>query len=224
MIFAIMRNGHEVLRGAMEDCQAALASEEIDLFKTRFADFVRWQGIHAAMEDGLEGHGKGMFAVLNEHWPGIADDLIKKHPEVDASEHLVEEAVKSGDIAAIKTAWEAFHKLNEEHLKTEEGIMMPKVMAMKEKGVPLKKVMQDELLSCAIGKKDMDFFVGFAMRMSEKYPGDMPRARVWAHALSAAATEAQWKEWHPIVKKNLSAELYAKIKDECDWADVAASA
>lgn len=224
MIFAIMRNGHEVLRGAMQDCDAAIASGDLASFKTRFADFVRWQVIHAAMEDGLEGHGKGMFAVLNEHWPGIADELIKKHPEVDAKEHVVEEALKSGDLAAVKAAWEAFRTLNEEHLSVEEGIMMPKVAAMREKGVPLKKVMQEELLSCAIGKNDMEFFVGFAMRMSEKYPGDMPRARVWAHALSAAATDAQWKEWHPIVKKNLSPELYAKIKDECDWADVAASA
>ncbi len=55
-------------------------------------------------------------------------------------------------------------------------------------------------------------------------PGDMPRARVWAHALSTVATEEQWKQWHVYVKQNLSEPVYNKIKAECEWHDVAASA
>ncbi len=50
IVFALLRNAHEVLRGSMLDCQAALQSHDIALFATRWADFKRWQGLHAAME------------------------------------------------------------------------------------------------------------------------------------------------------------------------------
>jgi hypothetical protein len=94
---------------------------------------------------------------------------------------------------------------------------------MVKEGLSLKTIMKNDLL-CCVPSIEMEFFVGFAMKMLEKYPKDedgtvMPRARVWSHALSAVASEEEWKVWHPYVKANLSNELYAKIKAEVEWGD-----
>lgn len=169
-------------------------------------------------QDGVEGAGKGMFGVLNEHWPGIADGLLAKHREVDAKARAVDDAVASGDVAAVQAAWGAFMPSNEDHLAAKEDIMMQ--MVMKEWGGTLPAVMKTELLSCAVATGDMDFFIAFAMRMSERHPGggkprksarfdlssdatpqsspdrtrDGTRALVWSRALSAVATDEQWAQ------------------------------
>lgn len=85
-------------------------------------------------------------------------------------------------------------------------------------------MVNEHILPCAVvSAKEgdgMEFFLGYAMQMSEKYPGDNPRARIFAHATATAASPEQWKEWHPIIKANLSPALYAKVKAECDFDDI----
>jgi len=90
------------------------------------------------------------------------------------------------------------------------------IKAMMESGVPLKKIMATELLPC-VGDADMPFFLTFAMRMLERHAEDMPRARVFAHAISAVATAEQWQRWHPVVKESLSPGLYEQVKAQAGW-------
>lgn len=56
-VFALMRNGHEVLRGAMLNLEQIVASpdEDVSKFAASWTDFKRWQALHANMEEGIEG-------------------------------------------------------------------------------------------------------------------------------------------------------------------------
>ena len=53
MVFALMRNGHEVIRGAMRDLQRALAAGcDYATARHEWELLSRWQTLHAAMEEG----------------------------------------------------------------------------------------------------------------------------------------------------------------------------
>ena len=53
MIFAIMRNGHEVIRGAMMDIRRLLDGDcDYTTAKHEWELLSRWQNLHAAMEEG----------------------------------------------------------------------------------------------------------------------------------------------------------------------------
>jgi hypothetical protein len=211
-VFAIMRNGHEVLRGSLRDCDEYLQNGDKDKFAAEFRSAMKWQGIHAKMEDGA-GPYKGFFPILNEKIDNICKEkgLMDAHDELEKLEASIEEAINGGDIEAIKAAYAKFSPINEKHYKDEEAIMMPKVKAMMEAKENLKKMIQEHLLPLAI-EDDFQFFVEFALRTLEKHHENMPRARVFAHALWAVATTEQWSLWEPWVEKSLSPPLFAEIK------------
>lgn len=52
MIFAIMRNGHEVIRGGQKDVSAAITAGEIEDAKKKWDDLHKWTTIHMTMEEG----------------------------------------------------------------------------------------------------------------------------------------------------------------------------
>lgn len=125
VVMAIMRNGHEVLRGGMQECLSAVVQKDMDAFSSEWAKLMEWQRVHACMEEGREGVAQGFFAVLESHSPGISEDLLKKHKDVHSLEESVQEAIKSGDADATFAAYKAFMEANEKHLKDEEEVMMP---------------------------------------------------------------------------------------------------
>ena len=52
MIFALMRNGHEVIRGAQRDMKKTLESGDLNKFANEWSDFGKWEAEHARMEEG----------------------------------------------------------------------------------------------------------------------------------------------------------------------------
>eukprot|EP00977_Amphora_coffeiformis_P028101 scaffold34695_cov266-Amphora_coffeaeformis.AAC.2 len=53
MVFALMRNGHEVIRGAMRDLKLLLDAEcDYATAKHEWELLSRWQDLHKAMEEG----------------------------------------------------------------------------------------------------------------------------------------------------------------------------
>lgn len=62
-IFAIMRNGHEVLRGGMTEVQTALDKDDMESAKEEWRQLMKWQVLHARMEegDGNDGTPRGFF-------------------------------------------------------------------------------------------------------------------------------------------------------------------
>ena len=156
--------------------------------------------------------------MLDEKCDNVAKNasLYEAHVEIHSFEQELHKAIESGEFRRMKEAYSTFARENEGHLKQEEEVMMPMVMKMKKSGVPLKKVMMTEILPAAV-TADMKFFLVFAMQKLEKVSQEMPRARVFAHAIQANATEDQWVEWKEHIKEGLSAEGYEKIRALLDW-------
>ena len=67
MIFAIMRNGHEVLRGALRELQVTLDDDDGNLDKAvvQWKDYQKWVKMHMAMEEGVGDNGpRGFFRYV----------------------------------------------------------------------------------------------------------------------------------------------------------------
>eukprot|EP00035_Acanthoeca_spectabilis_P011630 m.205319 g.205319 ORF g.205319 m.205319 type:complete len:282 (+) comp15408_c0_seq1:153-998(+) len=213
MIFALMRNAHEVIRGLARDCGECLASGDIEGFKSTYEKMSKWEGMHANMEDGMDGVAKGFFAILNEKFDGLADKegLTSAHTELhELNDKLMVCLNNNGELADVKVAFEALQAHNEPHLKHEEKIMMPKVMELKKSGENLKERMCKDILPCARAG-DFEFWVTTAMQVLEKHAEGQPRARVFAHALWGCATDSEWAEWQPWIEAGLSKDLYTQI-------------
>jgi hypothetical protein len=64
-----MRNGHDVLRGALIDCDEHLEGRvrNREKFVESWAGFIKWMHVHALMEDGtpdVEGKFGRLFMIL----------------------------------------------------------------------------------------------------------------------------------------------------------------
>mmetsp|Transcript_22344 Transcript_22344/g.62330 ORF Transcript_22344/g.62330 Transcript_22344/m.62330 type:complete len:270 (-) Transcript_22344:340-1149(-) len=220
MIFALMRNGHEVLRGAMADVSEHLDNGDAEAAAATYLKFERWMGLHKRME---EGNGspetpRGFFAILDENFDGVAKEngLYADHEALDKLEHEMSEACKQEekDLGRLKELWANFKAENESHLKKEEGVMMPRVMQLKKNGTNLKQVMKTEILPLVgdVDSEDFEFFVRFANETLNKHTGGMPRVRVFDHALWACVEESTWKKCDEWIKESVSDEHYSQLQ------------
>jgi len=153
--------------------------------------------------------------VLDLKADGIVtkEGLYDLHSELSTHEKAVVSAIQSSDIVALKNAYPQFQEFNESHLKREEDVMMPSIKRMMTDKQPLKKYMCKEILPTVTGSPNWEFFIKYANEMLEKYHGGMPRARVFDHALWAAATPEEWKVWNVWIKETLSEKTYSELKD-----------
>lgn len=53
-IFAIMRNGHEVIRGSMLDMKDAIEKDDIKAANDIWQKVHKWNNLHKRMEEGME--------------------------------------------------------------------------------------------------------------------------------------------------------------------------
>ena len=260
MIFAIMRNGHEVIRDGVKEFQSKLRAAggsgggggDLDDVAKYWMDLHRWLDMHKLLEEGKNTGSnqtpKGfflyvatnykittllgsncewqmiglashwlfgilfcyfsflLFSVLDEKCGGAAtnEGLFEQHQAVDKMELSMTQAVKKKNLAMMNAEIDAFAKLMEEHLKKEEDVMMPKVQQMKKDGVPLKKIMRDEILALIWkNQEDWEFFVEFACGTLAKRPMIQP-LRVFCFALYGIATPTEWKHWSGYIQKVVS--------------------
>jgi hypothetical protein len=90
--------------------------------------------------------------------------------------------------------------------------MMPKIMEMVKGGISLKKVMQEELLPMVSESLDFEFFVKFANEILEKHTENMPRVRVFDHALWAVSSPEGWKKYDQWIKETLKNKSYQEVQ------------
>lgn len=84
-------------------------------------------------------------------------------------------------------------------------------------GANMRAIMVDNALAIALATppasaNHFQFFVEFAMEILERHSEGKPRARVFAHALLACATDEQLPVWEGWIKASLSPELFAQIE------------
>ena len=139
--------------------------------------------------------------------------LYELHTELDALEQAVSDAMAAMDMDALAVAFPRYMERNEAHLSKEESVMMPAIMTMMKAQLPLKQFMTQDILPTVTGNSDdWEFFVKHANQVLEKHHGDMARARVFDHALWAAATPEQWAIWNSWIKESLSETLYEELQ------------
>mmetsp|Transcript_1029 Transcript_1029/g.2432 ORF Transcript_1029/g.2432 Transcript_1029/m.2432 type:complete len:273 (-) Transcript_1029:365-1183(-) len=217
-IFALMRNGHEVLRGSMEDITALLEKGDADAAAETYLRFERWMNLHKLMEEGngSSESPRGFFAVLDEKFEGVVDKngLRDDHETLDRLEHTMSEACKQDekDLERLRELWSEFKDENEKHLKKEEGVMMPRVMEMVKSGVSLKVVMKTEILPLVEEGDDFEFFVKFANETLNNHLGGMPRVRVFDHALWAVVEPSKWEIYDKWIKDTVTSDQYEELQ------------
>lgn len=216
--FAIMRNGHEVIRGLMVEIDQAVKEKNEFNFSQLWKTFKTWMIHHANMEDGV-GKIKGFFVILNEKFNNCAinEGLISNHVDLETSLELIDKYNSLRDFQNAFKNWPEFRDLNERHLKAEEDIMMPKVQEMHKLDLPIKKILVEDIVSAAWDAKDFGKeFVEVACWVLEKHHGGAPRARVFLHALKVISDQNRWNKWLPFIKSGLSKELYSQIDSQID--------
>jgi len=216
MIFAIMRNGHEVIRGMMKD---VLISPDVQVFRERYAIFVKWQELHALCEEGGNG-GRGLFQIIDEKFEGKASNagLQAAHGRLHPLEEQLERACEDPrqTLASLQGMFRQLMEANEQHLKDEETIMMPAVSGMAQSGVNLKQMLQEDIVRTIWDRPDFGFFVQAAASTLEKYPEGMPRARVFVHAIKMMLPPERYAKVLPYIRAGLSPSRFTIINAEAD--------
>ena len=218
-VFAIMRFGHDVIRGSMQDVAAALDAQNFAQAKETWNKCRSWMYLHMLMEEGT-GSGEsplGMFRVLDKEFDGVATEagLRDSHESLEKLESAVESlfTAEDADLESTSLVFKEFQEANLLHLKVEEDIMMPKVQEMGKNGVPMKKVVKEELLATIVHRDDYKFFVQYAIGVLDHSARDTHvAARAFALALWALATSEQWNEWDAWIKEVGSVETYNELQ------------
>lgn len=216
-VFAIMRNGHEVIRGNVLEIQEALDENKPGKAFFSYLNLHKWMQMHKLMEEG-NGDGKtpmGVFSVLDDRFDGIATEkkLHNDHKDLEDLEYYLEEAAIAEDKEKFKDVFEEFKTLNESHLQKEEEVMMPRIQELAKNGVDMKQLMKTEVLALVVDSSDFPFFVKHANRILDKYHGDKPRVRVFDHALWACATPKQWKKWRSWIRQSVPESRFQEIRE-----------
>jgi len=221
-----MFTGHEVIRGAMIDIEAALDRDDLEEARRLWNGLLKWDNIHMKMEEGTKDQQTspiGMFQLLNLHGEGISkqcDELREQHGHLYEFEQDIKDAFEHAkDVSeAVKTAFASFKTENLLHLEKEEKIMMPAIQKLMKAGKPMKKYMLEDIFPL-IADEDLEFFIKFANEILQKHEeGGMPRVRVFDHALWAIATREQWFVWDEWIQEVLSDEKYKELQSAiADW-------
>jgi hypothetical protein len=152
--------------------------------------------------------------VLDAKAEGIVTEqgLYGLHTDLDSLGAAVDKAIEKNDMKHLKLAYPKFMEVNEAHLKTEEDVMMPSIQKMMKAKEPLKKFMVVEILPTVKGSPDWEFFIKYANEILDKHNNGMPKARVFDHALWAAATSEEWTTWSAWMKEALTEKTYAQLQ------------
>lgn len=72
--------------------------------------------------------------------------------------------------------------------------------------------MVEEILATIINDPNFEQWVRYANEVLERHSDNMPRVRVFDHALYAVATPEQWSVWNEWIKDTLSEESYNELQ------------
>ena len=223
MPFAVMQNCHVAIRGFIKDCETALEAADLELFRETFKDMTRAIETHVKLEDN------GFFRLLDERFDNLAKEngLRDLHTEEESLTKSVQEAQNNAN--AIQAAFAAWKEHHLKHLKTEEDIMMPKVMeiakSVKRDALQMGNLFQTEILGPNFDKDELAWFARWNVRTLSKHgspanSGDtFTPMRVWLWGLQWSCTPEQWEAILPEVKEELMAhypDFYERLRTEFD--------
>jgi hemerythrin HHE cation binding domain-containing protein len=217
---AVMRNYHEVLRNDLAKVLTPLADAgDLAAFGAAWQAYTAAIAVHASMEDGVEGAGAGITALLDHHFDGAAGAATFRAEHVQ--EHVMQRAVTQAltvgtdGAPALRDAFAAYRAFAEAHLKHEEDIMMPLVARLPAPKAPL---FADWCLSAGIAHGGFENFVAHGVRSLAAHGSakNTPAGatRVFVHSLKTVCTPAQWAQYLPVARSAAPPEIWAAVVAE----------
>jgi hypothetical protein len=214
---AVMRNYHEVLRNDLAKVLTPLAeSGDLAGFASAWQAYTAAIAVHAAMEDGVPGAGRGSAAMLDFHFNGAAgaatfkDEHVREHAAQDA----VTRALDDGP-AALHRAFMAYRGFAEFHLLHEEDIMMPLVARLP---APKALLFASWCLSAGIAHGGFDHFVAHGVQSLATFGSakntPVGATRVFLHSLKTLCTPAQWALYLPVARRAAPPQVWAGVLTE----------
>ncbi|NRF71506.1 hypothetical protein HLB44_31415 [Aquincola sp. S2] len=223
---AVMRNYHEVLRNDLAKVLAPLTDAgDVPAFNAAWQAYTAAIAVHAAMEDGVPGAGRGITAMLDLFFDGAAGAAMFKaeHVHEHALQAAVSDAIAHGP-AAVRRAFTAYRACAEAHLVHEEDVMMPLVARLPSPRAPL---FAEWCVSAGIAHGSFDHFVAHGVESLATFGSakNSPAGatRVFVHALNAVCTPAQWAHYLPIARGAAPPQVWAAVLAEVPSLDTAAA-
>ena len=139
--------------------------------------------------------------------------LRQDHEAVDEVEAEAMRAVQARDGEAFSMAFVEYQQINIDHMEKEEKAMMPKVKEMIKEGASMRQLVRDELMALIVDSPDMEHFVKYANEILVRHADNMPRARVFDHALLAVSTPQEWDKYDAWIKETMPDEVYQEINN-----------
>lgn len=242
-VFALVRNAHEVIRGACIDLETTLAAPAadaatkravVDRFRAQWVELRRFLKIHHKMEDGallkLEvlKTAEGLFDMIDrlDSDRAKAAHVRDAHARLASIERAVSRSLYSvfGSHAKLLTAYGHFKEMNEEHLKQVDEIMTPTIKKLNDDGADMRGLMRKSVLA-ALWDDDRAFFVSYGTRVLKKYPVGAPSAAEFVKIMQTLADSAEeWEADRVLIEAALGADEYKNIAAELNVKAFGASA
>lgn len=212
-----MRNYHEVLRNDLNVVLPPLLdSGDRQAFGDAWRAYAQAIGVHAAMEDGVEGAGGGSVAMLNHHFGGIIDaaGFLDEHAREHAAQAEVSRAL-TGPLEELRRAFAAYAELAEAHMKHEEDEMQPLVVKLPDPKAP--KFAQ-WCVSAGLAHGGMEHFLAHGVQSLSRHGSTrnppLVATRVFVHAAHAIFSPEQWARFGPLMRDAAPTELWAALVAE----------
>lgn len=229
-VFAIMRNGHEVIRGAMKDIDGALAKDDMDTVRSIWKNLNKWEQLHLQMEEGSKTGSSpiGVFQMLDNFGDDVATKagLRDTHTNLEDIHMSLDNAFQNNDTADSKLMklWEQYKESEFQHLQEEEETMMPVIQKMATSGNhDMKKLMQEDvwpMISGGTADQEEKYFIQYANQILQNHEEGQPRVRVMNHAIWAISTPDEWKERSQWIQEVLSDDKYQELVTAIsDWKE-----
>jgi len=214
MPMAIMKNPHEVIRGAMKDIQLLLDKDQLKEAGKVWKDLDRFNKLHMLMEQGLPGVALGLFQMMDDHIDNAAKTagLRNLNPMLAALAQKVKYClVKKPHLGTAQRVFPDWMDRNEYVLLKKEDVLLPSVQAMVLEDHPIKQYIRTYMMPVLTNNPfDMMFFIQFANQVLERHDSG-GRVRMFDQALWSVATPAQWELWSTWMETALSPTKYEEV-------------
>jgi len=185
----------------------------MDNFSDQWRHFQRALSVHMQLEDD------GLFPLLDSVGNSAVTEakLGDEHNLDQQLQAAVDRALSKGDKAAIRQTFEAWSGGHLAHLTHEEDVMMPIIPKTGKNCIEHGQVVHERLFSAIKSMDEFDWALGWIVdklngASGTSQPADV-MVRVFVWGLHYSADDSQWRRWLPIIKTNVSPDLYQQMVD-----------
>jgi hypothetical protein len=187
--------------------------EIIHKFVNEWSDYKRALAVHMTIEDN------GLFNLLDH----VGDEVVSReglrgeHAQDVELQNKIDSAIADEDLTRLQQSFDHWSTDHLAHLEHEEKVMMPLIPRTGKGPISLGQAVHEHLISPMGSNSEFDWAVGWIVDKLNRFgstdqsPNVAVRVFVWG--LHYAANKSQWQRWLPIIKENVSDEIFQKMID-----------